>query len=170
MEKIFKGLFCASLLTAAFIGNTQASIIAYEALPAALSDDMSHHTAGGPVLADDFNTAISGNVFQVDWWGSRSASNDWEITFHPDSNGSPGAVASQHQPVVAVGSDADGDGIFLYTASWNPQDMFVTAGTDYWFSVANYATGWNWANGAAATVGAETYDGVVSTGGGSPHF
>ena len=131
---------------------------------------MSHHNAGGPVLADDFNTAVSGSVFQVDWWGTQARSSTWEITFHTDTAGSPTlAIASQHF-VNSVGNDADGDGIFFYSALWNPQDMFVSAGTDYWFSVANAASGWNWANGAGATVGTEAYDAVVSTGGGSPHF
>lgn len=177
MKKTFNGLFCASLLTVAFIGNASATVIAYEALPAAKSDNMSLHGVGGPVLADDFNTSVSGSVFQVDWWGSQAGSSQWEITFHPDAGGSPDTTfptgqASQHF-VNSVGNDADGDGIFFYTAAWNPQDMFVSAGTDYWFSVANVATGWNWANGAAATVGTEAYDAVVSTGigpNGGPHY
>lgn len=177
MKKIFNGLFCASLLTAAFIGNASATVIAYEALPTANSDNMSQHIAGGPVLADDFNTAVSGSVFQVDWWGTAATSSWWEITFHVDNttiagNHEPGAKASQHF-VNSAGNDADGDGIFYYSALWNPQDMYVSAGTDYWFSVANFDSGWNWANGAAATVGTEAYDAVVSTGigpDGGPHF
>ena len=109
-------------------------------------------------------------MFQVDWWGTAATNSNWEITFHTDTAGSPTlAIASQHF-VISAGNDADGDGIFFYSALWNPQDMFVSAGTDYWFSVANAASGWNWANGAGATVGTEAYDAVVSTGGGSPHF
>ena len=76
--------------------------------------------------------------------------------------------------VYAAGSDADGDGIFHFSALWDPQDMLVTAGVDYWFSVAN-ASGstWTWATGLAPTVGSEQYDAVVSTGvapNGGPHF
>ena len=76
--------------------------------------------------------------------------------------------------VSAAGSDPDGDGIFHFQALWSPQDMIVTAGVDYWFSVANASrNGWTWALGLPPTVGSEQYDAVVSTGvapDGGPHY
>ena len=172
MKFTYKSLLIATLLSAAYVGNASATMIAYEALPTANSDNTSQHIAGGPVLADDFQSMISGNVYQVDWWGTQAGSNSWEITFHPDNNGQPGVKTAQHF-VTAVGNDDDGDGIFSYSALWNPQDMFISAGVDYWFSVANAAAGWNWANAGVASVGSEAYDAVVSTGvgpDGGPHF
>jgi hypothetical protein len=137
----------------------------------------SQHITGGPVLADDFQTSVSGRVTQVDWWGSAPLTglDNWEITFHPDAGGLPQAVvSSQHLPVVAGGVDPDGDGVFFYSALWQPQDMFVSAGVDYWFSVANaQGPNWFWANagGVGPTVGSELYTGAVSAGApGSPHF
>ena len=149
--------------------------IAFESLPVGHnSNHVSHHTSGGPVLADDFASILSGPVVQVDWWGSRAASSQWEITFHPDA----GRPQQEPAPVVlsqhfagATGTDPDFDGVFFYSAAWNPQDMLVTAGTDFWFSVANFADGWTWANGMTPTVGSEQYRAVESSGAaGSPHF
>lgn len=145
------------------------------------SSHVSHHTSGGPVLADDFIPVIGGVVESVEWWGSAPLSvsgNDlWEITFHADgvagTNAPALSILSQHLPVFAGGADSDGDGVFHFTASWTPQDLTLVAGTSYWFSVANGNPGWTWANagGVAPTVGSEQYDAVVSAGApGSPHF
>jgi len=175
MKKLYK-LFFATLLTVPFIGNTSATIITYESLPTGVSDNMSHHTAGGPVLADDFNPDISGDVFQVDWWGSVATSDSWELTFHSDAGGQPdttypSGVISQH---IANTSAVDmGNGMYFYTAAWNPMDLFLSAGVDYWFSVANFDTGWTWANAFSPNTGLEAYDAVVSTGigpNGGPHY
>ena len=148
----------------------------------------SQHQGGGPVLADDFVAALSGNVVQVDWWGSQNtptAQLPWEITFHTDNGGVPavGPVAGgidQHF-VASAGADADGDGVFFFSAAWpqvgHPGDpLTLSVGTKYWFSVANLPSpnGWTWANagGLAPTVGLEQFNGAVSNpgGGGSPHF
>lgn len=163
------------------IGDAEAVVI-YESLPASNSNNVSSHGVGGPVLADDFTSSVSGMVTSVEWWGSSplviGGVDQWEITFHSDIGGTPSTtfptgVISQHF-VSATGFDPDGDGIFHYQTVWNPQDMFVTAGVDYWFSVAN-ASGstWTWATGLPPTVGSEQYDAVVSTGigpDGGPHF
>lgn len=147
----------------------------YEALPSSNSTHVSHHTSGGPVLADDFTPSGSGLVSQIDWWGSAAGSTTWEITFHPDIGGTPDTAAataklSQHF-VNAIGTDSDGDGIFFYTALWSPMDIFLTAGTDYWFSVANASSGWTWANALTPTIGSEQYDAMVSNQAlGDPHF
>lgn len=163
------------------MGDAEAVVI-YESLPASNSDIVSRHGTGGPVLADDFTSSISGTVTSVEWWGSAPLSATgldlWEITFHADNAGTPLATSpsggiSQHF-VSAAGSDSDGDGIYHYLADWNPMDLFVSAGVDYWFSVANGSgSSWTWANGLFPTVGSEQYDAAVSTGvgpNGGPHF
>jgi len=151
------------------------------------SPHISHHASGGPVLADDFTPVVSGRVTRIDWWGSAplsaSGTDFWEATFHPtDPTGAPApdttiptGILSQHF-VNAGGADADGDGVFFYTAAWIPQfpgDVTITAGNSYWFSIANSIRGWTWANagGAAPTVGTENFDAVVSNQAlGNPHF
>lgn len=158
------------------------AFVIYESLPASNSNHISRHGTNGPVLADDFRSFVGGQVTSVEWWGSAplvvGGVDQWEITFHSDIGGTPSTtfptgVISQHF-VNATGTDPEGDGIFHFQATWNPQDMFVTAGVDYWFSVAN-ASGstWTWATGLPPTVGSEQYDAVVSTGvgpNGGPHF
>lgn len=170
------------------------------------SPHWSQHGVQGPVLADDFVPIVSGRVAQIDWWGSAPQNvaglpDQWEVTFHADAGGVPAATApsgglTQHgppnNPVFAGGADPDGDQVFFYSSAWNPQDLFVTQGTTYWFSVANAEpctqpnpnpqpgqpgclAGWNWAyaGGAAPTVGAEAFNTVNSTGvgpNGGPHF
>jgi hypothetical protein len=130
----------------------------------------------GPVLADDFTPAVSGRVVQIDWWGTApvlagAAGDLWEITFHSDSASAPSFPYIAQHFVTAAGTDPDGDGIYLFTSSWTPQDVVLTGGQDYWFSVANgsasSASPWNWADalGAGPTVGSEQYDAMVSVGG-----
>ena len=165
----------------ALFQNASASVM-YESLPGSNSNHISRHGVAGPVLADDFTPSRSGSVTQIDWWGSApiltGAADSWEITFHPDAGGAPSTTfptgkLSQHF-VNAGGTDPDADGIYFYTAIWNPMDLFLSAGTDYWFSVANASGGtWTWSNGLAPTVGSEQYDAMVSTGvgpDGGPHF
>ena len=167
----FKLVSVVTVFSAVIYTQSALAVPVYEALPSSNSSLVSLHTAGGPVLADDFTSSGSGLVNQVEWWGSSARSASWEITFHNDIGGSPElSVLSQHF-VNAIGSDLDGDGIFHYSALWNPMDLFITAGTDYWFSVANFADNWTWANAFAPTVGSEQYDAMVSSGAlGSPHF
>jgi hypothetical protein len=146
---------------------------------------ISRHGVGGPVLADDFVPAFSGAVTSITWWGSApittaTATDSFEVTFHSDAGGVPAGTApsggiGQHF-VTATGLDPDGDGVFEFTAPWTPQDVNLTAGTTYWFSVANASgNSWTWANpgGASPSVGSETFGAVVSTGvgpNGGPHF
>lgn len=134
----------------------------------------SFHNIIGPVLADDFTPIVSGRVTRVDWWGSAGIGRDdfFEITFH--NNNPPGEPSypylSQHY-TTATGVDADADGVYYFTTSWTPEDMFVTAGLDYWFSVADGSTNnWLWADagGAAPTVGTELYTAMESVGGVGP--
>lgn len=131
----------------------------------------SFHNATGPVLADDFTPSVSGRVVQIDWWGSAGiagAPNSWEVTFHSDNPiGTPSFPFLSQHFLNATGVDLDGDGVFSFSGSWNPQDLVINAGQDYWFSVANASTNnWLWANpGAGPTVGSEQYDALQSVGG-----
>lgn len=163
--------------------NAAASFITFESLPTSNSNHVSRHGIGGPVLADDFTATASGFVVGIEWWGAAPLSSGddlWEISFHDDAGGTgtpstifPTGILSQHL-LNATGTDADNDGIFHFVASWTPADLFILANTTYWFSVANATgDGWTWANGAAATIGTEAFNGVVSTGtgpNGGPHF
>ena len=156
-----------------------ANPIAFEWTEGMNSNDESTHRNGGPVLADDFTPAASGPVAFVEWWGTTTSEDDWEITFHPNSAGVPGAQIEQ-KFVKATGTDADGDGIYHFVATW-PGSIVLTAGTDYWFSVANnfhYIPGttrqeiWTWAHpGVGPTVGSQQYCAVTSTvTTGNPHI
>ena len=159
---------------------------------------VSRHGTRGPVLADDFIPVVSGAVVQIDWWGTAPLSgagslDQWEATFHNDAGGVPAATPpnggiSQHF-VTSGGADADGDGVYFYSAAWQPRDLLVQAGTTYWFSIANFLcttfstsgtgpaclAGWTWADaaGAGPTVGGEANTAVNSFGvgpNGGPHF
>jgi PEP-CTERM motif-containing protein len=179
----------AFLLSLSFAVSAHALVVAYEwneGAPGTNSLHQSRHGVGGPVLADDFTSAVTGRVARIEWWGSQASSTVWEVTFHNDAGGFPadtdaGGVnqssfggISQHF-VNATGIDPDGDGVFEFSASWIPQDVFLTAGTDYWFSTANNNPGWLWADagGPSPLVGTEQFTAVESTGvgpNGGPHF
>ncbi|NIO82910.1 MAG: hypothetical protein GTN53_20260, partial [Candidatus Aminicenantes bacterium] len=181
-------ILIASICAFMFVQTASAATIAFEWTEGTNSNHISHHTSGGPVLADDFIPTVSGRVVQVDWWGSAPLSaigpDTWEITFHPDGPAGTNApdtsvttaILSQHSPVVTSGVDPDGDGVYFFSSVWTedfPGDVTITAGTNYWFSVANWEDGWTWAfaGGSAPTFGSEQYDAVVSQGApGSPHF
>ena len=178
--------YLIKLLVAVFLASgglfvtAKASIVAFEwneGSPGTNSNYFSHHNAIGPVLADDFNPAVGGWVSSVTWWGSAAASDVWEITFHSDATNpasglhepaytAPSGGLSQHF-VNATGVDPDGDQVFEYTALWTPQDLALTAGATYWFSVANSLSGWTWAltDGVAPSVGSESHAPTQSVGG-----
>jgi len=161
-------------------GTASAAVAVYEHLPVVNSNFISRHGTGGPILADDFVPVGSGPVTSVTWWGSRAQSDSWEITFHTDGGGVPniddpvdGGLV-QHIPVIASGVDIGG-GIFEFTAAWNPMDLSLNAGTNYWFSTANFLDGWTWALGdpTGPSIGSELYDAAESRGAlcsnGGPH-
>ncbi|WP_395702799.1 PEP-CTERM sorting domain-containing protein [Aquabacterium sp.] len=168
----------AALVWAAAL-PVQAAVF-FENLPTGLviSDQTeSHHGVGGPIIADDFVSAFSGQITRVEWWGSEAADSHWELAFHTDD-------PTLHQPnidsafqgamvkygaagdLLATGvADVPGDpGIFHYTVDL-PFSLGVTAGTEYWFTVANFTGGWHWANALAGpTVGSENFGAHQSTG------
>ena len=154
----------------------------YQDLPTALANpiNQSFHNATGPVIADDFNPRDNGLITTVEWWGSAATSSFWEVTFHNnDVAGQPAILEPFHgglSQIFAATGVADNPllpSIFHYTANFSAP-WYVQAGTEYWFSVANTAPGWNWAlaeNGA--TIGSEIFNAHNSTGGialdGGPH-
>lgn len=134
-------------------------------------DLVSFHNITGPVLADDFVAASSGTVSSVTWWGSgASVDDEWEITFHANSSANDPAypLISQHFVTGIVGTDANTDGVWEFTANWIPQDTFLTSGTQYWFSVANGDNAlWQWAlaGPGGPQVGSENFFALESVGG-----
>ena len=127
-----------------------ATVVAYEWSPGQNLPPGSTSTIGGPVLADDFVPIISGLVVRVDWWGSESfifdSMPEWELTFYNDGPGSPSfPYISQHMIPFAPPVPDVVPGIFMYSAEWQPQDVFINAGIPYWFSVANFGPDWMWA-------------------------
>lgn len=180
--------FLINLIVAVFIASggliasAKASIVAFEwdeGSPGINSAHTSRHGSLGPVLADDFNPDVGGLVHSITWWGSSASSNQWEITFHSDTTNAggwnepaftlPRGGLSQHF-LTASGADSDGDQVFEYTALWTPQDMVLAAGTTYWFSVANFSSGWTWAltDGVAPGVGTQSHAPTRSVGGSHP--
>ena len=170
------------------------------ATPAVDSGQTSFHNTTGPILADDFNPVSSFNVTQpgqllVEWWGTAplpsnqpGGVNQFEVTFHtntqsPAGGGNEPAIGPVFGGIAqlfvdAIALDADGDGIFLYSAQWTPapgsvrpfNPFTLTAGTDYWLSVANASgNGWNWATpgdpAGTPDIGTEQADAVFSTNG-----
>ncbi len=154
---------------------------------------VSRHGVRGPVLADDFTPAVSGDITLVEWWGSAPITPDnqdeFEITIHdnvdpltgePDQTLPSGGIAQVILPVQ--GFDPDGDGVYQYSLSVDdssPLNIFLNAGQSYWFSVANSnclefgpepgpgcLDGWTWADagGIAPTVGSENFTAVSSIG------
>jgi hypothetical protein len=183
--RVLIGLLVLTGLLLVTVPAEAACITTFEWTEGSNSSHFSIHGSGGPVLADDFTPALTGQVCSVEWWGSPTNAVNWEITFHPDANGAPQTGMGsgdiiQQLFLPAPGSDPDGDGIFHYSAPW-PSSLVLTAGQDYWFSVANdptsrppgtAVTGWTWAIPVAGgpTVGSEQYCAVVSnTAPGNPH-
>lgn len=160
--------------------------IVYQRLPVANSSSVSHHGAGGPVLADDFDPAGYGPIVEAEWWGSNATSCEWELTLHfgrlgTSGFGEPAAIPTSSGGrkyfVCAEGEPWSPDGIFRFTADL-PGDFFVDPGaqplgSEYWFSVANLDDGWTWATAAELGRGIERWDPTVSTGSvcddGGPH-
>jgi hypothetical protein len=155
-------------------GTASAAVtVAFENLPTNPSTQVSHHGVGGPVLADDFATAVSGSVRRIEWWGTRAASSMWELVFNTDSAGHPATDDPfsggliKYEGITATGvADTSDPALFHY--SWDvtgPEYLFATAGTSYWLTVANFADGWGWSDAAdGPTIGTEMFNAHRSTG------
>ncbi|WP_425259367.1 PEP-CTERM sorting domain-containing protein [Rubrivivax sp. RP6-9] len=138
---------------------------------------VSHHTTGGPVIADDFVAVSGGQITRVEWWGSATTDARWELAFHTDDpvlhqphvdspmTGSFIKFGAAGDLVSAGVEDVPGHpGIFHYSVDL-PIALGVAAGTEYWFTVANFTDGWHWSYALGGpTVGSENFNAHVSTG------
>lgn len=98
-------------------------------------------------MADDFIPVISGNVVQVDWWGSDTPTPDWILTFYSDEGAAspmfPPLSQQMHTGIIPVQDPTSGT--YMYSAVRDPQDLFINAGTSYWFSPVLFGPPWTWA-------------------------
>lgn len=186
-----KPVAAAAVTLAATLAFPAHGFVAYQNLPTNLNmvaETESHHGTGGPVIADDFSPANSGIITRVEWWGSSTNDNRWELVFNTDdptlhqpaiNNVVTGGLVKYGEAgdVVASGvADVAGHpDIFHYTVDLpGPLYMGANAGTEYWFTVANFTGGWHWADALSGpTIGSELYNAHVSTGNvcldGGPH-
>lgn len=177
-----KPLAAAAMAMAATLALPAHAFVTYQNLPTnvnLVAETESHHGVGGPVIADDFSPATSGIVTRVEWWGSAAADNRWELVFNTDDptlhqpaidNSVTGGLVKYGEfgDVIANGvADVAGHpDIFHYTVDLpGPLYLGANAGTEYWFTVANFTAGWHWADALSGpTVGSEQYNAHVSTG------
>lgn len=158
-----------------------ATTIIFEDLPTNDSLLQSHHAVGGPILADDFVPAAGGQITGIDWWGTAAQATDWEIAFHTNDpiNNQPnldspvtGAAVKYFVAAAGVADPGLPAGILHYHV--DGAFFGVQPGTEYWFTVANVAAGWNWADALSGpTVGSENFNAHSSVGNialdGGPH-
>lgn len=176
----FGAMAVAAALALSAALPAQASVVVFEALPTNLGTvdhNESHHGVGGPIIADDFVPTMGGMVTRVEWWGGAATDNRWELAFHTNDPvlNQPNIDTQPEGALVKYGEDGslhataalDVPGhpdIWHYTADL-PVMLGINGGQDYWFTVANFTAGWQWAyalNGP--TVGAENYNAHESTG------
>lgn len=184
------GATCAaSALLLAGAPAAFASTVFYDG-PTNDSTLVSWHNTAGPVLADDFQSAGSGRIGSVTWWGTAAPSSHWELAFHTNAAGGQPNVDSSVQgalvkyiDVVANGvADPSHPGLFMFSANLDSMSgsgqpfMTVSAGAEYWFTVANHSNGWTWADALGGpTIGNEQFNAHQSIGGadlcsdGGPH-
>jgi hypothetical protein len=167
------------------VGPASAGIVVFRDLPTALATppNVSFHNATGPVIADDFVPTVGGVVSTITWWGSAAQSNSWELVLQNNNSGQPALTPAGNNitgGVKALGVTAVGvpyaplPGVFQFSADLSGLGFSVAAGTDYWITIANLSSGWNWAEALAGpTIGSENFNGHSSTGGicldGGPH-
>lgn len=163
--------------------SAQAQFIpVYENLPTATSNLESHHGVGGPILADDFVPTMSGGVTQVAWWGSVATSSQWELAFHtndpvlnqPNLDDPVEGAKVKYLGVTPLVFNVPGQPQLREYVANLPAEFYVNAGTEYWFTAANFDPGWTWAlalNGP--DIGSENFNAHMSVGNtaldGGPH-
>ena len=172
-----------AVAAAALVWGTASPALAevfFENLPTNLDivdHTVSHHSTGGPVIADDFVSAFTGQVNRVEWWGSAATDTRWELAFHTNNpalnqpnvdDPVEGAMVKYGElgNLFATGVEdvAGHPGMFHYSVDL-PVWLSVTAGQEYWFTVANFTDGWHWAYALGGpTVGSENYNAHFSTG------
>jgi hypothetical protein len=109
------------------------------------------------LIADDFSIAANDTALSVSWQGVYAFDNvapavdDFEIRFHADAAGQPGALLQTFSVGNAVSRTAVGPlGTFTeygYTANLGA-GFDIAAGTTYWLMIGNDTTGhadnWYW--------------------------
>jgi PEP-CTERM motif len=177
----------AAATTLALSASLSHAAVVFSNLPTNNSLQVSYHNAIGPILADDFSPATGGAITRVEWWGSRAADSRWEIAFNTNS---PAGQPNVDNPVSGALIKFGGDGlltalgvqdvvglpdVYHYSVDLpGPLVPLVNAGTTYWFTVANFSDGWQWADALdGPVVGSERFDAHRSIGGictdGGPH-
>lgn len=173
---LLAGASCVALSIVA-AQPAKAAVTVFENLPSALAipPNTSFHNATGPVIADDFNPAVGGSITHLTWWGSNPASLGFEVVLQNNNPalGEPAltpagntATGGLKQFVTATETAFSIPGIFQFDADvapgWN-----VSAGTEYWLTVADFNNGWNWAEALSGpTIGSELFNAHQSTGSG----
>lgn len=117
--------------------------------------------------ADSFSLAGDSSVNQVTWYGASYGTLDgalpttFTIDFYADNAGNPGASLAH----LTVNPSATDQGVHdrwdneLYLFSANIAPVALTAGTNYWFSVAVPTTNWVWEESASLCCSALSGDG-----------
>lgn len=184
MRHPFHPVFASIAIAGAMLAwPAQAAFTIFEDLPTNTSLQVSHHSVGGPILVDDFAPAVQGKVTTVEWWGSGSQDNRWELAFHTNNNGQPNIDNAFSGALVKFGENGllTANGVQdvaghpeLFHYSVDLAGPVLLAGTEYWFTVANFSDGWTWADALnGPTVGAENFNAHRSVGticqDGGPH-
>lgn len=186
-RKMTRVALCASAVVAwgaLMAAPAAAGTIVYQNLPTSLATppNISFHNALGPVIADDFIPVSSTHVATLRWWGSAPQTNLWEVVLQNNNpalgqpaNTPPGnnVTGGLKQLITATMTPSAIPGIFQFDAQVGP-GWNVKGGTDYWLTVANAASGWNWAEALGGpSIGSELYNAHFSTGpgclDGGPH-
>jgi hypothetical protein len=122
---------------------------AYLDFPVAPGTFVSH--TRGPLLADDFVSAMNRRIVFVEWWGSESDASWWELTLYSNTDADvtlPDATRSAIPFVTPRWAYPVDDGIFYYGAEVDDPAWVLARGHSYWFGVASYSAGWTWALGS----------------------
>jgi hypothetical protein len=186
MKHTLRFFACSPLILFAVV-SANAATVAYQNLPTGLTipTNTSHHTVGGPVIADDFALAAGtgGQVTTVEWWGSAAGTTTWELVFQTDNaghfpntdvNADGGFFLAFPNAAGVIDSTTTFPGLLHYTATLSGGPTLLD-GIVYWLTIANFSDNWNWGVATAGpTVGSELYNAHFSVGStpctnGGPH-
>jgi len=137
-------------------GSATAAPIVYEQLPGnnsgnRVSSPLDYFgVAPGYQAADDFALASDTVVTDVHWWGVlNQGGEDFVFTFYADDNGAPGAELATTGGTLSEVPD----GGLNYYSSDLATSFNAAAGSTYWLSIYNQASGASWAWQAATLFG-----------------
>jgi hypothetical protein len=160
----------AAALALAGIGAALANPVApgYQDFPVGPSDFVSR--LGGPILADDFEPRLSGEIALVEWWGSL-AGGPWQLTLHSNADPDPASPDDGGATAIVASYFVEewGNGVFHYVADVTGAGWAMTAGQSHWLSVASFEDGWTWSLGdGIPDIGGQRWLAVSSPDGGFP--